>query len=170
MYFRGAVRPYEELPETDARKMLAQRVTFQKSDVAEAALRELEREVGVAPPKSAYKKTNDFWQHLELGLRVPPSWWERMRANGELKERAKTEAYTDKPLEDGVDSTELVIATLPYFEFGEYYGNSDLGSLEGLQRFNEEGRTKDRMLALNGWKREGGYLEHRYFTVSHERI
>jgi hypothetical protein len=107
---------------------------------------------------------------LKLGLRVLTSWWEQMCKNGELKELARTETYTDH--ESGW--TELVVVTLPHSEFRFYYHKPDTKHLKRLAKQNE---LRDRQLVQNGWKREEfdeigspACLKHKYFTVWHNAI
>jgi len=98
----------------------------------------------------------------ELGLEVHARWWKRLCETGEIGELAKTKEDTD--YECG--TTRLVIATLPYSEFGIYYQKPDYLRMEAQQK------ARDKQLEAIGWKRKeergpGWRVEHKYFKVSH---
>ncbi len=106
----------------------------------------------------------------EIGLEVQDDWWEHLRENKEIGELAKIKGDRDHLC----GTTRLIIATLPYSEFGLYYQNVDYDSLKKIQ----EGM--DKQLEANGWKRKverdseirdpWSHVEHKYFTVSHRSI
>ena len=106
----------------------------------------------------------------EIGLEVQDDWWEHLRESKAFGELAKINGHRDHLC----GTTRLVIATLPYPEFGLYYQNADYDSLKGIQE------AMDQQLEANGWKRKveqdseirdpWSHVEHKYFTVSHRSI
>jgi hypothetical protein len=106
----------------------------------------------------------------ELGLEVQDNWWEELCNSGEIGELAKLQQHRDHPC----GTTKLVIATLPYSEFGVYYQN------RGYDQIKKQQAARDKQLEANGWKRkiEGdseirdpwSHIKHKYFTVSHRAI
>jgi len=106
----------------------------------------------------------------ELGLEVQDDWWEELCKSGEIGELAKLKKHRDHPC----GTTRLVIATLPYSEFGVYYQNVDYDQMKKQQE------ARDKQLEANGWgrKTEGdseirdpwSRVEHKYFTVSHRSV
>jgi len=106
----------------------------------------------------------------EIGLEVQDDWWEHLRESKEIGDLAKIKGDRDHLC----GTTRLVIATLPYSEFGVYYQNVDYGDLKKVQE------AIDKQLEVNGWKRKierdseirdpWSHVEHKYFTVSHRSI
>lgn len=106
----------------------------------------------------------------ELGLEVQDKWWEQLCKSGGMGELVKFKEHRDHMC----GTTRLVIATLPYSEFGVYYQNVDYGQMKKQQE------ARDKQLEANGWKRkiEGdseirdpwSHVEHKYFTVSHRGV
>ncbi len=106
----------------------------------------------------------------EIGLEVQDDWWEHLRGSKGMGELAKVKEHRDHLC----GTTRLVIATLPYSEFGLYYQSVDYDSMKKLQE------VMDKQLEANGWKRKverdseigdpWSHVEHKYFTVSHRSI
>jgi hypothetical protein len=115
----------------------------------------------------------------EIGLEVNDDWWERLKESKEIEGQAKIKEDRDHLC----GTTRLVIATLPYSEFGLYYQRIDYNNdydraRKFLQKFE---RARDMKLDENGWKRRQGefdsevpdpwsHVEHKYVTVSHRSI
>jgi hypothetical protein len=115
----------------------------------------------------------------EIGLTVGRYWWEGFgetkgyRETGEIGDLAKIESKWG----DVYGTLKLPIARLPYSEFAIYYQKRDYDRGKGQKE------AQDKELAAFGWQRKidkdsGGYyepdplcvVEHKYFTVAHQRI
>jgi hypothetical protein len=113
----------------------------------------------------------------ELGLSVNADWWKRICAADETKELANTEAdSSDFHLTGHLN---LVVARLPYAEFGVYGRGNAVGYSLSQQRREEKAREAEIVRA--GWKRQESSaeldllgapegVEHKYFTVEHRAI
>jgi hypothetical protein len=106
----------------------------------------------------------------EIGLEVQSDWWEELCNGGETGGFAGIKTHTDR----SCGTTRLAIATLPYSEFGFYYGRGPYGHLKKQQEL------MDKQLEANGWARKiernfefrdpWSSVEHKYFTASHRGI
>src|SRR5450432_1521748 len=106
----------------------------------------------------------------EIGLEVQDDWWKHLCSDGELGELAKIKDHKDYPC----GTTRLVVATLPYSEFGPYYQSNDYANVK------KQREVIDKQLVANGWKRKierdseirdpWSRIEHKYFSVSHRGI
>jgi hypothetical protein len=105
----------------------------------------------------------------ELGLEVQLEWWENLCMSGGIGELAKTKTHKDHLC----GTTRLVIATLPYAEFGIYYNVP-------VDRMEKWEKVRNKQLEAHGWKRKverdseirdpWSRVEHKYFAVAHREI
>lgn len=107
----------------------------------------------------------------ELGLEVETRWWEKQCETGTVGPLAKLKTHSNWEC----DTTQLVVATLPYSEFHRYL-ESDVLDYEITQARQ---CIRDQTLAENGWKRTDdevgpipgwGRMKHEYFKVIHRDI
>jgi hypothetical protein len=105
----------------------------------------------------------------ELGLEVQLEWWENLCKSGGIGELANAKTHKDHLC----GTTRLVIATLPYSEFGIYYDVS-------VDRMKEWEKVMDKQLEACEWKRTverdseirdpWSRVEHKYFAVAHRGV
>ncbi len=106
-----------------------------------------------------------------IGIRVPDSWWKS------LKETCP------KPLSEKADwdcgQVELVLATLPYREFSEYWEPAQWNNRQLSERLTELQPEREQCLSKFGWKKKAaedsesewpGSIGHTYFVVEHHSI
>jgi hypothetical protein len=80
----------------------------------------------------------------EIGLEVQDDWWERLCKSADAGELGKIKQERDHLC----GTTRLIIATLPYSEFGFYYQSVDYNGMKKVQE------AIDKQLEANGWKRK----------------
>ena len=111
----------------------------------------------------------------ELGLEVQSDWWKDLCSRGESGALAKIDCDTNELCGE----TKLLLATLPYSAFVEYFG-----APTDYKRGLREANARDRALTDSGWKWRDpleGYdpyivqdpwmrLEHNYFHIVHRSI
>lgn len=105
----------------------------------------------------------------EFGLEVQGDWWKHRCESGVIGELAKIKEHKDYLC----GTTRLVIATLPYAEFGIYYDVP-------VDRVKEWEKVRDKQLEAHGWKRKverdseitdpWSRVEHKYFAVAHRSV
>ncbi len=109
---------------------------------------------------------------FDLGIEVDDDWWKQFCETAANKELTTIKTDSD-PLRGTV---RLVIATLPYAEFGVYLGSVEEYSSKRAEREEQE---RDRILAKFGWVRDRdaedlpygpNEIEHKYFTVWYRAI
>lgn len=109
----------------------------------------------------------------ELGLEVNADWWKDICAADATNQLGKIKTHP----EFLTGTTRLLVATLPYSEFGVY----SAGNAPASWFATSKQKHRDKELTNAGWKREESDWEmhhlgapesvkHKYFTVSHRAI
>lgn len=112
---------------------------------------------------------------FDLGIEVNDDWWKQFCDTAGNKELTTIKTHHDHLC----GTVRLIIATLPYGEFGMYLGSEEYS----LKRAEREQQERDSILATFGWKRHEetdeetrhvfdppNEIEHKYFMVSHRAI